>query len=85
MHCYPPVHTCRGIGKTRDFGLFAVFIGNNPRFVVSGGFSMHGDPLYTTIEASTKLVISGVFWCFVGYNPRFVVLGGFRCTVTPDT
>ena len=38
---------------------------------------MHCDPLYTTIEASTKLVISAVFWCFVGYNPRFVVPGVF--------
>ena len=42
------------------------------------------DPRYTTIEASTKLVILAIFGRFRGlYNPRFVVPGGFRFTVTP--
>ena len=44
---------------------------------------MHCDPLYTTIEAPTKLVISAIFDIFMGYNPRFMVSGGFRCTMTP--
>ena len=30
---------------------------------------MHCDPLYTTLEASTKLVISGVFCRFQGLEP----------------
>ena len=44
---------------------------------------MHCDPIYTTIEAPTKLLISAIFDIFMGYNPRFMVWGGFRCTVTP--
>ena len=62
MHGDPPLHDYRGIGKHVISAVFAVFMGYNPRFVVPRGFSMHGDPLYTTIEVSTKLVISAVFW-----------------------
>ena len=53
--------------------IFSVFMGYNPRFMVSGGFRCTVTPRYTTIEASTKLVISAIFAVFMGYNPRFVV------------
>ena len=52
-------------------------MGYNPRFVVPGGFRCTVTPLYTTIEASAKLVISAFFAVFIGNNPRFVVPGGF--------
>ena len=65
--------------------IFAVFMGYNPRFMVSGGFRCTVTPRDTTIQASAKLVISAIFDVFMGYNPRFMVSGGSRCTVTPFT
>ena len=83
MHCDPPVHDYRGIGKTRIFGHFsAFFVGYNPRFVVPAGFRCPVTSRYTTIEASGKLVISAICAVFVGYDPRFDVPTGFRCHVS---
>ena len=46
---------------------------------------MHCDPLYTTIDAPAKLLISAIFGRFCGLEPTFRGSGGFRFTVTPDT
>ena len=61
MHGDPLYTTIEASTKQVISAVFAVFVGNNPRFVVPGAFSMHGDPLYTIIEASPKLVISAIF------------------------
>ena len=67
MHRDPPLHNYRGIGKTRDFGRFLPFSSVITHDLWSREhFRCMVTPLYTIIEASTKLVISAVFCRFHG-------------------
>ena len=79
----PPVHDSSGIVKTRDFAHFWLFsLGYSPTFLGPGRISMPRDPRYTTLPASSKLVIRAFLAIFVGYSPRF--LGPGRISMPRD-